>query len=114
MNENEVRDRMREHIIVFVCLIGLTLLAVWVSQNGTGPVRVMVLGIVACQVIMVAGILMHLMGEKPAVSSLVVLTVFLVTALFVLVLATSADRLTGTQSMEPGLSGANIVAQEEN
>jgi len=73
----EIRQETRKYWVVFLALVVLTAVTVWVSYLDLSPgMAVFVAMVVACvKGGLVAGVFMHLISERQAIYSILIMTV---------------------------------------
>ena len=95
--EEEIKKSVRKYLVVFTSLAALTVLTVAVSylDISTGMAVAVALFIAAVKASLVAMFFMHLIDERKAIYSILMLTAFFFILLISLPLSTFADHLGG-------------------
>lgn len=92
---DDVKKQVKVYIIVFVALMGLTLITVAVSSLhlGVKPAIAVALVIAAIKATLVAGYFMHLLSEKKVIYATLVLTLVFFLVLMFLPVSHFLDRI---------------------
>ncbi len=118
-DEKGIKRMMRVHMLLFVLLVALTVTSASIGMlKALAPNTVrIVFGIAAFQVLLVAGVLMHLFGSKKFVVGLAASTVVFAAAMVGLIAFAHGDPITGTQMIHidaPGAEDAPADSEEEH
>ena len=92
---DDVKKQVKVYIVVFVALMGLTLITVAVSSLhlGVGPAIAVALLIAAIKATLVAGYFMHLLSEKKVIYATLLLTLVFFLALMFLPVSHFLDKI---------------------